>query len=43
MRKTFQAFKTIFAKESILRHYNFENECQVECDVFDRMIDDVLF
>ena len=40
--KVFQALKTIFAKESILHHYNFENECQVEYDIFDRTIDDVL-
>ena len=40
--KVFQALKAIFANKSILRHYDFEDECQVECDVFDRMIDDVL-
>ena len=41
--KVFQALKAIFVKESILRHYYLEDECQVEYDVFDRMIDDVLF
>ena len=40
--KIFQTLKTVFAKESILRHYDLKNECQVECDVFDRMINDVL-
>ena len=40
--KVFQTLKAVFAKESILRHYDLENECQVECNVFDRMIDDVL-
>ena len=40
--KVFQTLKAIFAKESILRHYDLEDEYQVECDVFDRMIDDVL-
>ena len=30
-------------QESILHYYDLENECQVEYDVFDRMIEDVLF
>ena len=40
--KVFQTFKAIFAKKSILHHYDLEDECQVEYDIFDRIIDDVL-
>ena len=42
-QKVFDDFKQVFAVKPILTHYDFEQKFQVQTDVFDEMIDDVLF
>ena len=42
-QKVFITLKKIFAKESILRHYDFENEIQLKVNVSNRMIEKVMF
>ena len=42
-QKVFDDFKQVFVAESILTHYNLEQKFQVQINVFDEMIDDVLF